>query len=89
MTNRVGNDQLKVMHENKDQLAKQIADWQRDRDLIQQRLHLWTQLVALLKFAADLPVAAERALVGASPRRLGGPCHPRAGGARVETSHAA
>jgi hypothetical protein len=59
MANRVGNDQLKVIHENKDQLAKQIADWQRDRDLIQQRLHLWTQLVALLKFAADLPVAAE------------------------------
>ncbi len=59
MTNRVGNDQLKAIHDNKDQLAKQIANWQRDRDLIQQRLHLWTQLVALLKFAADLPVATE------------------------------
>ncbi len=59
MANRVGNDQLKAIHENKDQLAKQIADWQRDRDLIQQRLHLWHQLVALLNFAADLPVAAE------------------------------
>ena len=28
MANRVGNDQLKAIHENKDQLAKQIADWQ-------------------------------------------------------------
>ena len=59
MANRVGNDQLKAIHENKDQLAQQIADWQRNRDLIEQRLPRWNQLVALLKFAADLPVAAE------------------------------
>jgi hypothetical protein len=59
MANRVGNDQLKVMHENKDQLAQQIADWQRNHDQIEQRLPRWNQLVALLKFAADLPVAAE------------------------------
>jgi hypothetical protein len=59
MANRVGNDQLKTIHENKDQLAKQIADWQRDRDLIEQRMPRWNQLGALLKFAADLPVATE------------------------------
>jgi len=59
MTNRVGNDQLKAIHDNKDQLAKQIADWQRDRDLIEQRKPWWNQLGALLKFAAELPVAAE------------------------------
>jgi hypothetical protein len=59
IANRVGNDQLKAIYDNKDQLTKQIADWQRDRDLIQQRLHPWNQLVSLLKFAADLPVAAE------------------------------
>ncbi len=59
MANRVGNDQLKTIHENKDQLAKQIADWQRDRDLIEQRKPRWNQLGALLKFAADLPVATE------------------------------
>jgi hypothetical protein len=58
MVNRAGNDQLKAIHENKDQLARQIADWQRDRDLIGQRLPRWQQLVALLKFAANLPVAA-------------------------------
>src|SRR5437762_2194216 len=58
MANRVGNDQLKVMHENKDQLAQQIADWQRNHDQIEQRLPRWNQLVALLKFAADLSVAA-------------------------------
>jgi len=59
MANRVGNDQLKAIHENKDVQAKQIADWQRDRDLIQQRLPLWRQLTAIVKFAGDLPVAAE------------------------------
>ncbi len=59
MANRVGNDQLKAIHEIKDRLAKQIVEWQRDRDLIEQRLPRWHQLIALLKFAADLPVAAE------------------------------
>ena len=55
----VGNDQLKAIHENKDQFAKQLAAWQRDRDLIDQRLPMWNQLVSLLKFAADIPFAAE------------------------------
>ena len=59
LANRVGNDQLKAIHDDKDRLAKEIADWERKRDLIQQRLPRWHQLVALLKFAADLPVAAE------------------------------
>jgi len=59
MANRVGNDQLKTIHEHKDHLAKQIADWQRDRDQIEQRKPRWNQLGALLKFAADLPVATE------------------------------
>ena len=59
IANRVGNDQLKAIFDNKDQLTKQITDWQSDRDLIAQRSPRWTQLVALLKFAADLPVAAE------------------------------
>jgi hypothetical protein len=59
MANRVGNDQLKAIHDNKDVLAQQITDWQENRDLIGQRLPRWKQLVALLNFAADLPVAAE------------------------------
>lgn len=59
IANRVGNDQLKAIFDGKDQLTKQIADWQSDRDLIAQRSPRWTQLVALLKFAVDLPVAAE------------------------------
>jgi hypothetical protein len=59
MANRVGNDQLKAIHDNKDVLAQQILDWQKSRDLIAQRLPRWKQLVALLNFAADLPVAAE------------------------------
>jgi hypothetical protein len=59
IANRVGNDQLKAIFDSKDQLTKQITDWQSDRDLIAQRSSKWTQLVALLKFAGDLPVAAE------------------------------
>jgi hypothetical protein len=59
IANRVGNDQLKAIFDCKDQLTKQITDWQSDRDLIAQRSPRWTQLVALLKFATDLPVAAE------------------------------
>ena len=59
IANRVGNEQLKSIHENKEQLTKQITDWQRDHVLIQERFPRWTQLAALLKFAADLPVAAE------------------------------
>jgi hypothetical protein len=59
IANRVGNDQLKAIFDNKDQLTKEITDWQSDRDLIAQRSSKWTQLVALLKFAADLPVSAE------------------------------
>ena len=59
IANRVGNDQLKAIFDAKDQLTKQITDWQNDRDLIAERLPRWTQLTSLLKFAADLPVAAE------------------------------
>ncbi len=59
LTNRVGNDQLKAIYDSKDQLARQIAEWQNRRDLIQQRLPRWNQLAALLKFAAELPIAAE------------------------------
>ncbi len=59
IANRVGNDQLKVIHENKDRLAQEIADWQKRRDLIAQRRPRWIQMTALLGHAADLPVAAE------------------------------
>jgi hypothetical protein len=58
-TNRVGNDQLKAIHEIKDTLAQQMVAWQADRDLIEQRLPRWKQLLALLDFAADNPTAAE------------------------------
>jgi hypothetical protein len=55
---RVGNDQLKAIHECREQLAKQIDEWQNARDLIEQRQPRWTQLTELLKFAQDLPIAA-------------------------------
>jgi hypothetical protein len=59
MANRVGNDQLKAIHGGKDLLLKQIAEWEKKRDLVQQRVPRWHQLVTLLKFAADLPIAVE------------------------------
>lgn len=59
IANRVGNDQLKAIFECKDQFTKQITEWQGNRDLMEERFPRWNQLVALLKFASDLPVAAE------------------------------
>jgi hypothetical protein len=59
IANRVGNDQLKVVFENKDRLTQEIADWQKRRDLIRKREPHWKQLTALLAHAADLPVAAQ------------------------------
>ncbi|HEV3258317.1 MAG TPA: BREX system P-loop protein BrxC, partial [Gemmataceae bacterium] len=35
--NRVGNDQLKVIHENKDRLGQEVADWQRRKEGIAKR----------------------------------------------------
>jgi hypothetical protein len=57
--NRVGNDQLKVIFENKDRLTKEIADWQKHADLIHNREPHWKQLLALLAYAGELPIAAE------------------------------
>jgi hypothetical protein len=59
IANRVGNDQLKAIFDSKESFSKQISDWQSNRDLIAQRSPRWRQLVDLLKFAADLPVATE------------------------------
>lgn len=59
IANRVGNDQLKVIHDNKDRLTKEIADWQKHAELIAKREPHWKQLTALLVHAADLPVAKE------------------------------
>ena len=59
ISNRVGNDQLKVIFENKDRLTKEIADWQNRRDLIEKREPDWKQLTTLQTHANDLPVATE------------------------------
>ena len=59
LANRVGNDQLKVIHEQKARLEKEIADWRKQAESIAQRQPRWKQLTALLDHAADLPVAAE------------------------------
>ena len=59
LSNRVGNDQLKTIYENKDRLTKEIADWQNRQELIGKREPHWKQLTSLLANAADLPVATE------------------------------
>ncbi len=59
IANRVGNDQLKVIHDNKDRLTKEIAAWQKRKELIAEREPRWRQLKRLLDHAADLPVATE------------------------------
>jgi hypothetical protein len=59
IANRVGNDQLKVIFENKERLTKEITDWQKRKELIERREPSWKQLTAVLAHAADLPVAAE------------------------------
>jgi hypothetical protein len=56
---RVGNDQLKAVHDCKDRLAQESADWQNRKELIGRRLGRWRDLKALLAHAAGLPVAAE------------------------------
>jgi hypothetical protein len=59
LANRVGNDQLKAIHDQKTQLEKEIDDWQKQCEKIDKRQPRWRQLTALLEHAADLPVAAE------------------------------
>ncbi len=57
LANRVGNDQLKAIHEQKVRLEQEIADWKRQAGTIAQRQPRWEQLTALLDHAVDLPVA--------------------------------
>lgn len=59
IANRVGNDQLKVIFENKDRLTKEIADWKKRKELIEQREPHWHQLKALQGHAGNLPVIGE------------------------------
>ena len=59
LANRVGNDQLKAIYDDRVKLVGSITAWQKNRDLIVQRKHRWQQLVLLHGHAAELPVAAE------------------------------
>lgn len=59
IANRVGNDQLQVLHDHKDRLTQEIAEWQQRKELIGQREPHWNQLTTLLAHAAELPLAAE------------------------------
>jgi hypothetical protein len=59
VANRVGNDQLKTIHDHKDRLTKEATDWQKRGELIEQREPHWKKLKALLAHTAHLPVAAD------------------------------
>jgi hypothetical protein len=56
IANRVGNDQLKVIHDNKDRLTKEIAAWQKRKELIADREPRWRELKRLLDHAVGQPV---------------------------------
>jgi hypothetical protein len=59
LINRAGNDQLKALHDARDRLTADVAEWQKRRDLIAKRRPLWDKLKALSQYAEELPVAAE------------------------------
>ncbi|MCY2987652.1 MAG: hypothetical protein NTY19_07290 [Planctomycetota bacterium] len=56
IANRVGNDQLKVIHDNKDRLTKEIAAWQKRKTSIAEREPRWRELKRLLAHAEGQPV---------------------------------
>jgi hypothetical protein len=58
LAQRVGNDQLKAIFQQKDRLTAEIADWRARADKVVLRQPRWDDLLALLKHADGLPVAA-------------------------------
>ena len=66
IAHRVGNDQLKAIHDHLDRLTKEAREWQARQEAIAQREPRWRDLKALLEHAADLPVSTNvRGEVGA------------------------
>jgi hypothetical protein len=59
LCNRVGNDQLKAIHDLKDTLSQEISEWQKRKARMEERQPHWATLQALLAHASDLPVASE------------------------------
>src|SRR5262249_47556423 len=56
LAQRVGNDQLKAIYEQRDRLTQEIADWKARSDKIAQREPRWQDLLALLHHADHLPI---------------------------------
>ncbi|HMP71480.1 MAG TPA: BREX system P-loop protein BrxC [Pirellulaceae bacterium] len=54
--NRVGNEQLKAIFDNKDQLNQQIEDWRLRQEGIAKRMPLWRDLCELFRHAETLPI---------------------------------
>jgi hypothetical protein len=59
LANRVGNDQLKAIFDQRDALKQQAAQWQKQAELIATREPRWRELKSLLEHAVGLPVADE------------------------------
>ena len=59
LSNRVGNDQLRGIHDLKDTLEQEIKDWRKRAERIEERQPRWVTLQALLTHASELPVAGE------------------------------
>jgi len=59
IAHRVGNDQLRAIHEAKDRLGQEATEWQQRQELIAQREPRWRLLQDLLMHATALPVASE------------------------------
>jgi hypothetical protein len=59
LTQRVGNDQLKGILDERARLDREIAEWKSLADKISLRRPRWLQMTALLDHAANLPAAAE------------------------------
>ena len=54
-----GNEQLAAIHEAREELSQWIAEWQKCKELIDERLPRWQTLENLYAHARSLPVAAE------------------------------
>ena len=59
LVQRVGNDQLKAIYDQREELTQEITDWKGRADKIAQREPRWNDMLALLHHADPLPIGTE------------------------------
>jgi len=59
LAQRVGNDQLKAIYDQRDRLTREVTDWKACADKIAQREPRWHDLLALLDHADHLPIGTQ------------------------------